>query len=294
MNRRPSTTHATRDPRGRAHFKPPGQTPTGRCPCRRRCSSVARNLWPALLWTAGGWISGWGAPAFDHTHRLWDQLLHAHVREGRLDYARLLEERAPLDRYLQRAAGVSAAQFEVWSPPQQLAFLLNLYNAATVRLVLDHYPIRSIKELGRWFRSPWKLPAVRLWGEERTLDELEHQIIRPRFQEPRVHFALVCAARGCPPLRPEAYVAGRLEEQLEDQGRRFLSQRAKNRVDAAARTVYLSPIFKWYRQDFEKAADSVLAFLKPYWPPGVVVPDEDRFRIRYTAYDWSLNDAVRP
>ncbi|RME92606.1 MAG: DUF547 domain-containing protein [Verrucomicrobia bacterium] len=245
-----------------------------------------------VAWAVSGWTLTLGAASFDHTHRLWDEVLQAHVHDGLVAYARLLEHRTPLDRYLEQTAAVTETQFETWTRPRQLAFLINLYNAGTVRLILDHYPVGSIKDLGRWFRSPWELPVIRLWGKNRTLDELEHKIIRPRYHEPLVHFALVCAARGCPPLRSEAYVAERLKAQLEDQVRRFLAQTAKNRVEPAARTLYLSPIFKWYREDFEKAAGSVTAFLRPYWPPEVAATIDDRFRLRYTDYDWSLNDAA--
>ena len=135
---------------------------------------------------------------------------------------------------------------------------------------------------------------VRLFGRTVTLNNLEHDIIRKDYPDPRIRFALVCAARGCPPLRDEVYVADHLEEQLDDQARQFLATPTKNRVDASARTVYLSPIFKWYGADFEKKHGSVLSALQPYWPKenGSALA-QGGFRIRYTDYDWSLNQTTR-
>ena len=125
------------------------------------------------------------------------------------------------------------------------------------------------------------------------MNTVEHKILRVDYTEPRIHFALVCAAIGCPPLRSEAYVGIRLDEQLEDQERQFLATPDKNRIAATERTVYLSPIFKWYGGDFRKESGSVLAALKPYWPENFGVLDYDDFKIRYTDYDWSLNEQPR-
>lgn len=151
------------------------------------------------------------------------------------------------------------------------------------------YPIKSIKDIGHFWSGPWDLPVVHLFGRTLTLNTVEHKMLRTDYHEPRIHFALVCAAKGCPPLRPEAYVATRLDEQLDDQAGRFLANAQKNRVDAGARAVYLSPIFKRYGEDFEKKAGSVLAFLKPYWPSKPPAGYEN-FEIRYTDCDWSLNE----
>jgi len=211
-----------------------------------------------------------------------------------VDYTSLKARRQPLDQYLVEVASVAEPDFKRWTEPQQLAFLLNAYNAYTLQLIIDHYPVKSIKDIGSFFKGPWDQPVVRLFGRTLTLNNLEHDIIRKDYPDPRIHFALVCAARGCPPLREEVYVADRLEAQLDDQARQFLATPAKNRVDAVTRTVYLSPIFKWYGADFEKKHGSVLAALQPYWPKTSVAPAaDDGFRIRYTDYDWSLNQTTR-
>jgi rSAM/selenodomain-associated transferase 2 len=224
------------------------------------------------------------AHAFDHSHALYAEALGAHVRDGRVDYAALKAAPARLDAYLDGLAAVSAEEFRGWPRAERLAYLLNLYNAQTLRLVLDHHPVKSIKDIGGFLKGPWDQPVVRLFGGKVTLDHLEHEVIRPRYKEPRIHFALVCAAKGCPPLRGTPYDARTLEADLEDQLRRFLEDRDKNRRDAASRTLHLSPIFDWYESDFAENAGSVAAYLAPYFP------GSDGFRIRYTRYDWSLND----
>lgn len=230
---------------------------------------------------------------FDQTHAVFNCVLAEFVRDARVDYAALKARPEDLNRYLGTVAAVTRTEFKRWGEPEQIAFLSNAYNAYTLRLIINHYPIKSITDIGGFFKGPWDQPVVRLFGETLTLNTLEHQILRVDYAEPRLHFVLVCAAKGCPPLRSEAYVGARLEEQLVDQARLFLADSAKNRVVAADRTVYLSPIFKWYGSDFERKRGSVLAALKPYWPGnsgGLVKGD---FKMRYTKYDWSLNHGGR-
>ena len=232
------------------------------------------------------------ASGFDQPHPLLDQTVKHHVKNGLVDYADLKTHRQNLDGYLALTAAVSESDFKLWSEKQQLAFLINVYNASTLRLVIDHYPVKSIKDIGSILKGPWSQPVVRLFERTMTLDDLEHKMIRVQVAEPRVHFALVCAARGCPPLRSEAYLGERLDAQLDDQAKKFLANSQKNRLDTAGRVAYLSPIFKWYSVDFEKKTGSVLAALKFYWPGNEgVAPGYGDFNIRYTDYDWSLNDS---
>ncbi|MDK2857132.1 MAG: hypothetical protein PWQ89_251 [Verrucomicrobiota bacterium] len=136
------------------------------------------------------------APA---AQNLFDPLFRRHVENGRVDYRALQADRLPLTRALAAATAVTESQFNAWDKSRQLAFLINLYNAATLELIVDHYPVKSIKEIGNWFKGPWDQPAVSLFGTKITLNELEHGIIRKRYHEPRIHMALVCAAKGCPP-----------------------------------------------------------------------------------------------
>jgi hypothetical protein len=178
---------------------------------------------------------------------------------------------------------------------ERLAFWINVYNAYTIQLINsrgERGSIRNInKVLGIPTKSPWAEPIVRVNGRTLTLDDVEHEIIRKEFREPRIHVALVCAAVGCPPLRSEAFTAAQLDAQLDDQARRFLGTRSKNRVDLASRTVYGSPIFTWYREDF----GGTLAGVGAFWAKYSANAEEQRllrsgeFRWVDTEYDWSLN-----
>lgn len=176
-------------------------------------------------------------------HDEWDGLLKQHVvslpggHATAVDYQGMARDKARLKAYLARLAQVQRAEFDRWPTATQLAFLINAYNAGTVDLVLSGYPtISSIKDLGSLFSSPWKKRFLPLLGKERTLDEIEHELIRGsgRYRDPRVHFAVNCASIGCPALRGEVYDSARLDAQLEDQARRFLSDRSRNRLEAGA------------------------------------------------------------
>lgn len=230
------------------------------------------------------------AADFDHSHALFDRVLKRYVHDAAVDYPALKTAPQELDAYLNLLSGVSESDFKHWPEPQQITFLLNAYNAFTLKLIVDHYPVKSIKDIGSFLKGPWDQPVVRLFGKTLTLATIEHKILRQQYAEPRIHFAMVCAARGCPPLRSEAYRADQLDRQLDDQARQFLATPGKNRVDAAERVVYLSPIFKWFSGDFEKKSGSVMAFVQPYFPETARrALEQGHVKIEYTDYDWSLN-----
>jgi hypothetical protein len=212
-----------------------------------------------------------------------------------VDYAAIKANPALLRSYLVSVAAVGTNDFAGWDRSDRLALLLNLYNAATVQLVSEHYPIEGIRKIGLVPGSAWKRKFIRFGGRTISLDDLEHLIIRPGYGEPRIHFALVCAAKGCPPLRSEPYIGDRLAIQLDDQTRLFLSDTDKNRFDPKTRTLWLSPIFDWYGSDFTTDRRTLPGFVAPYLPGtaasalrSVTAPP----RIRFTEYDWSLNDAA--
>jgi len=231
------------------------------------------------------------ADTFDHGHAQWDGVLRQRVRGGLVDYSGLRRAPEGLRRYLDAVRAVSRREFDSWQERPRLAFLLNAYNAFTLQLVADHYPVTTIKDIRQGLHGPWDLRVGKLLEEPRTLNQIEHDLVRKHFDDPRVHFALVCAARGCPPLRPEAYQSDRLEAQLEDQARQFFATSFKNRVDHPARRVWLSPILKWYASDFEKGSGTVLDAIRRYWPAKSRAPaGSEGYRIGYTDYDWSLND----
>jgi hypothetical protein len=221
-----------------------------------------------------------GGAAFDHS--AFDRLLKAHVTaDGRVDYDAFA--RAPaFPAYLDRLAGAAP---DTLSRDAQLAFWINAYNAYTIQLVNAHGERKSIRNIDR----AWKQEIVRAGGRTMSLDFVEHEIVRKRFREPRIHFALVCAARSCPPLRREAYTGDRLQAQLEEQARLFIARSpAQNRIDVATATAHLSPIFGWFRDDF--GAD-LGKFLARYVddPAARALLESGKFKIVETTYDWSLN-----
>jgi hypothetical protein len=242
---------------------------------------------------------------FDRSHAAWTTLLAAHVRwndagtAAVVDYAGFARDRAALDAYRTALAGVTEREYAAWPEADRLAFLVNAYNAHTVALVLTRYPeLASIKDLGGWVTSPWKQRFFELLGATRSLDDVEHTLIRGGVgaREPRVHFALNCASIGCPALRPEAYRGDALDGQLADQTRRFLSDRTRNRYDAAGGRLEISKIFDWYGDDFVRSAGSVAKFLAPH---AAALSDDEGARAKIAAaalpvafleYDWALND----
>ena len=249
--------------------------------------------------------------AFDHSHDAWDALLKRHVvliSEGnasQLDYAGMLADRATLESYLETLSAVAEDEYRSWSKTQRLAFLINAYNAFTVELILTRYPdIQSIKEIGSLFRSPWKQRFFTLLGKERHLDELEHELIRAPgvFDEPRIHFAVNCASVGCPMLRNEAYTAERLNTQLEDALRRFLSDRSRNRFDASSGRIQVSMIFDWYGEDFAQGHQGYTSLQTLFGQYAGLLTDSnaarqriaaDDYRLEFLDYDWSLNGLGR-
>lgn len=250
---------------------------------------------PTSLFSVGLLLLATIAPAtaqsnFDHSHADFTALLAEHVDEdGLVDYAALDQSPQQLLDYLKKLAAVEKSEFDSWSRNQQLAFLINLYNAETLELIIDGYPTKSIRELGGISLNPWSRPVVSLFGEDVSLDHVEKELILPNYDEPRAHYALVCAAVGCPPLRNEAFDANRLDEQLDDQARVFLSQTAKNFVGEDG-SLHLSPIFDWYAADFGSNNAGIAAHVKPYLPESAAARLAENPEINYTFYDWSLNE----
>jgi len=251
------------------------------------------------------------ALAFDHGHKAWGELLRRHVRyasdgnASRVDYAGFAKDRAALGAVLADYQKVARGEFGGWTKPQQQAFLINAYNAFTVEKVLTRYPgIKSIRDFGTVFGNPWKDRFFTLFGEPSYLDFIEHEILRKEgvYDDPRVHVAVVCASVGCPMLRDEAFVADRLEAQLEDAFRRFLSDRSRNRYDPGSRKLEVSKIFDWYGKDFEKGhkgftsvkqALSRYADLLADRPADRAIVKAQQADIAFLDYDWSLNDLRR-
>ncbi len=240
---------------------------------------------------------------FDHSQ--WDTLLRSQVavhQDGKItkvDYKGMADNRGVLTNYLGQLTKVTREQFDIWPDADQLAFLINAYNAWTVNLILTRYPdLQSIKDLGSLFRSPWKKKFFHLLGEIRSLDDLEHNLIRgsKRYNDPRIHFAVNCASIGCPALRNEAYSGETLDVQLSEAAALFLSDRNRNRLSHGE--LQISSIFKWYREDFESGwhgAVTLSGFLVLYKDTlGLTDTEADELAagnltVRFVDYDWRLN-----
>lgn len=241
------------------------------------------------------------ASPFDHG--LWDGLLQRHVQaigggvSTEVDYAGMARERAQLQGYLDALAAVPESDFRRWPEDERLAFLINAYNAWTVELVLSVWPeLDSIKDLGSLLESPWKRRFIPLLGRTRSLDDIEHGMIRAKgaYDEPRIHFAVNCASIGCPALRSEAYTAAALDAQLADATRRFLGDRTRNRATDAR--LEISPIFKWYGKDFDRVG-GLRSFLADQGDALGLTAEQLRalqagaLEITFLNYDWRLNAA---
>jgi hypothetical protein len=227
-------------------------------------------------------------------------------RASQVKYAELLKDRGALKAYLDSLAAIKETEFDTWNKPQRLAFLVNTYNAATLDLILQNYPVKSIKDIGSVFDNRWKRKFIKLFGREVSLDEIEHEMLRNPgvYNEVRIHYAVNCAAIGCPALREEAFVADRLEAQLEEQAVRFLSDRSRNRFTNGS--LETSMIFKWFVEDWERGYTGFDGKT-----PAITSPEQyfaryaklftdnatDQARIangkvpiNHLKYDWSLND----
>ena len=252
-------------------------------------------------------LGAFAQAAFDHQYAVWNDLVKKHVRwlpdgkQSRVNYKGFAADRAALKSVLDGLSAVPKATFDGWSKPQQMAFLINAYNAFTVELILTKYPnLTSIKDLGSVFQSAWKKEFFILLGKERKLDWIEHEQLRPVYKDPRVHAAVNCASIGCPALRDEAFTAMQLEAQLVDGMRRFMGDHTRNRVKGD--TVEVSSIFKWFKEDFNsgyrgfKQLEDVFAAYAEQLTDNADEQAKLRAKslsVSYLDYDWSLNDIGR-
>ena len=248
------------------------------------------------------------AAEFDHTHAAWDKVLKRFVDDdGMVNYRKLKHDRtAGLDAYLKALAEIPEAELKDWSRAQLLALYINAYNAYTVKAILDHYPIEAtgVSRLRfpnnsiRQIDGVWKKHKHVVAGQRLTLDAMEHKKLREQLQEPRIHFAIVCASIGCPKLARHAFTADALDKQLDAATRRFVNDRAKVRLDRGDGVLHLSRIFKWFSGDFKDTPDAdeydgngVIAFVARYRPKAdaAILRSRD-IDVEYLDYDWSLNE----
>ncbi len=220
-------------------------------------------------------------------HEAFDAILKKHVdADGWVDYKALQDDAELLGDYIHDLA---AAPFDQLSRDDKLALLINAYNAFTLQLILDHAPVKSIRDIPdgeRWDAVRWELA-----GKTYSLNQIEHELVRPNFKEPRIHFALVCAAYSCPKLRNEAFTGEQLEQQLADQTTYTHTHDRWYKFDADNNTLHLTALYDWYGGDFTAVADSVLDYVAGLEPEVRAAIDAGREpKVRWLDYDWQLND----
>lgn len=224
---------------------------------------------------------------FCQTHSALDSFLKTYVQDGWVGYKKIHEEwknpEHPLKKYLKSLEKYLRKEVEAWPKNDQMAFYINAYNAYTIALILDHYPLKSIKDIG----SPWKEEIVKLLGETHHLDWIEHDMLRGTFKDFRIHASIVCASKGCPKLQSFAFEGAKLDQQLTNVMREFVNNPQKNKFDSGKKAASLSKIFKWFSDDFKP---SVKDFLMLYANEDTkkVLKDPD-VTIDYLDYDWNLN-----
>lgn len=262
---------------------------------------------PIIMALMAGISSPAMAQSFDH--QAWDDIVKENVKSigpgaTSFDYANVQTKQEQLKAYLDQLSAIDQATFDAWSADEQLAFLINAYNAFTVELILTKYPdLNSIRELGGALESPWQKEFVPLLGQNVSLDNIEHDMIRGsgRYNEPRIHFAVNCASIGCPPLINEAFTGEKVDEQLEKATQDFLTDRTRNFINGEVITV--SKIFDWYRGDFEagwRDAIDLGEFLALYGESLGLDAEQSEalaageYEIEFSEYDWRLNDVIIP
>ena len=219
--------------------------------------------------------------------------------QGLVDYKKLKENRQQLDEFNSAIGAVTPSTYNSWTDSQKIAFLINAYNSLTLESIIDNYPTKSIRRIP----GVWKIRKFDVAGEKMTLDHIEHQVLRKEFNQPGIHVALVCAAISCPPLRREVYTGEQLEKQLDDQAKIFLGNNQGFKIDSQNNTVYLSSIFKWFGQDFEKTygqaenidglnktETSIVNYARKYVDSNAQnFLEKGGYKVKYSDYDWSLN-----
>lgn len=222
-------------------------------------------------------------------HGEWDALVKKHVsKNGMVDYQGFLKDKKQLQVYLDILSANKPTS--KWSKNEKMAFWINAYNAFTVKLILDHYPIKSIKDIKRgipFVNSVWDIAFIPMGKEKIDLNYIEHTILRKEFNDPRIHAAINCASFSCPLLRNEAYYASRLDEQLNDAMRRFVNDPQRNQLDKS--NIKISKIFSWFAGDFKLNGSSIVDYLNKYAKKRV----QPNAKIDFLEYQWELNDVVK-
>jgi hypothetical protein len=236
--------------------------------------------------------------ALDTKYTSWNSVLTKYQSEdGKVKYAELKKDSAAkgheFTAFLAELGKVDTLQYKGLSRNDKMAFLINSYNAFTIKLILDNYPTKSIKSIGGLFKKPWDIEFFSLLeGKLKSLDPIEHKYLRRVFKDYRIHAAVNCASISCPNLRREAFVADRLDAQLDEQMRVWLADQTKNNFgDSQSKKIEISKIFDWYKDDFVQNGGGVLEVLKKYAPEAVKEKLAKNPSISYLDYNWDLNEA---
>ena len=218
-------------------------------------------------------------------HGEWDALVKKHVAQhGMVDYAGFVKDKKALQHYVDYLSTHQPSA--KWSKNEKLAYWINAYNAFTVKLIVDHYPVKSIKDIKKgipFVNSVWDIPFIPMGKEKVDLNYIEHSILRKEFKDPRIHAAINCASFSCPLLRNEAYTANEIDRQLEDAMRKFINDPQRNQVDKSS--VKISKIFSWFSGDFKLNGASVIDYLNKYAKKSI----DYNAKMDYLDYDWDLN-----
>ena len=233
-------------------------------------------------------------------HYLFTAILSEHVTDALVNYEGLCNDGRFL-HYIDQLQQIDPKQLD---HNEQLAFWLNAYNAYTLKVICENYPIKSINNLHRGGlalgsllnKTVWDRKLATIKNTQFSLNQIEHDILRKEFNEPRIHFALVRAAKSCPPLRDEAYEADFIDYQLNDQGRIFFADYTKNRFDLKRKVAFISKIFDWFKEDFANIQEQLLLYLSKFLPEKLaqeIRQDAKSWKIKYLKYNWRLNDVKR-
>lgn len=234
----------------------------------------------------------------DSLHKEFTKVLGLNVKKGKVDYKNLCADKR-FESYLQLLSSTDASLLKIDN--EKLAFWINAYNAFTLKIVCDNYPVKSIVDIGSGGLVVGHVLGTTVWDKEfitinkkkYSLNDIEHKIIRKKFKEPRIHFALVCASISCPPLRNEAFTAENLDSQLNDQAKIFLNDNSKNVFDLKNREAKISKVLDWYEADFAENDKELLKYLSKYLPPKIAGDLKNytgKWKIEYLDYNWNLNE----
>jgi hypothetical protein len=253
-----------------------------------------RNLWFGFLLL----ICTHPSFAFEQNHQKWTTVLQTYQNnQGLIQYKKLKADTTAdanhvFNIYLSDLQNVKHVDFEKWPKNEKMAFLINAYNAFTFKLIIDHYPVASIKKIGGLFTQPWSVEFFSLFdGKIKSIDLIEHVWLRPIYKDFRIHAAVNCASISCPPLRHEAFVGAKLDAQLDNQMREWLKDKTRNQISTEENVFKVSKIFDWYKSDFEKWGGGVWNVIIKYMDNPISSDMAKNIKIQYLDYNWGLNEA---